>query len=103
MPISVSISPDKKYLLVADIKNYRIRRVTLHEGQIETVRSSNNTNRFIRECVLGDDQEQRTTVENSAASNAPENHTSGTDKAREASSAVDDGEPPEKMAQVTGI
>lgn len=37
MPISVSISPDKKYLLVADIKNYRIRRVTLHDGQIETV------------------------------------------------------------------
>ena len=37
MPISVSISPDRKYLLVADIRNYRIRRVTLYDGQIETV------------------------------------------------------------------
>ena len=36
-PISVSISPDKKYLLVADLKNYRIRRITLHDGRIDTV------------------------------------------------------------------
>ena len=31
MPISVSISPDKKYLLVADIKNYRIRQVAMKD------------------------------------------------------------------------
>ena len=37
MAISVSISPDKKYLLVADIKNCRIRRITLGSGRVETV------------------------------------------------------------------
>ncbi len=37
MAISVSISPDKKYLLVADIKNRRIRRITLGSGRVETV------------------------------------------------------------------
>ena len=37
MAISVSISPDKKYLLVADIKNRRIRRITLDGGRVETI------------------------------------------------------------------
>jgi sugar lactone lactonase YvrE len=37
MAISASISPDKKYLLVADIKNRRIRRITLATGHIETI------------------------------------------------------------------
>ncbi|MBJ44191.1 MAG: hypothetical protein CMJ80_13120 [Planctomycetaceae bacterium] len=37
MVINVSISPDKQYLLVADIKNHRIRRITLGSGRIETV------------------------------------------------------------------
>ena len=37
MVISVSINQDKKYLLVADIKNHRIRRITLASGRVETV------------------------------------------------------------------
>ena len=37
MAISVSISPDKKRLLVADIKNHRIRQITLSSGRVETV------------------------------------------------------------------
>ena len=37
MAISVSISPDKKYLLVADIKNHRIRQITLSNGRVETI------------------------------------------------------------------
>jgi streptogramin lyase len=37
MPISVSIDPGKKYLLVSDIKNRRIRRITLGSGIVETV------------------------------------------------------------------
>lgn len=37
MAISVSMSPDKKSLLVADIKNYRIRKIMLSSGRIETV------------------------------------------------------------------
>lgn len=37
MAISVSVSPDKKYLLVADIKNRRIRRITLSSGRVVTI------------------------------------------------------------------
>ncbi|HBU38142.1 MAG TPA: hypothetical protein DEB70_10110 [Planctomycetaceae bacterium] len=37
MAISVSISPDKKSLLVADIKNHRIRQITLSSGRVETI------------------------------------------------------------------
>ena len=37
MAISVSISPDKKHLLVADIKNHRIRQITLSNGRVETI------------------------------------------------------------------
>ena len=36
------ISPDKKYLLVADIKNYRIRRVTLHDDKLKPLQVTAN-------------------------------------------------------------
>jgi hypothetical protein len=35
--MSVSIDPAKKYLVIADIKNRRIRRITLSSGLVETV------------------------------------------------------------------